>query len=172
MEWIWRKMGIAGFKKSTPKKNLALPFYFSACLQNHERTPNRGQKCAQNHGACAKIWLFPSVFYPTRTEQCYQTGLFRARMPRIREQILFWKIFTFSPIFSFRVFYFVTTQFATGAPALQSNSCVHSVGTDLVSVRKQFANADGHKVRPYSAVRAANLLSRIANPTDGVGNSC
>ena len=39
---IWLKMGIAGFKKSTPKKNLALPFYFSACLQNRERAPNRG----------------------------------------------------------------------------------------------------------------------------------
>ena len=39
---IWRKMGIAGFKKSTPKKNLALTFYFLACLQNRERAPNRG----------------------------------------------------------------------------------------------------------------------------------
>ncbi|MBR2234515.1 MAG: hypothetical protein IJ892_05625, partial [Prevotella sp.] len=52
------KMGIAGFKKSTPKKNLALPFYFSACLKNRKRAPNRGKKRAQNHGVCAKIWLF------------------------------------------------------------------------------------------------------------------
>jgi hypothetical protein len=32
-------MGIAGFKKSTPKKKLALPFYFSACLKKRERAP-------------------------------------------------------------------------------------------------------------------------------------
>jgi hypothetical protein len=42
LDWIWRKTGIAGFKKSTPKKNLALPFYFLACLQNRKRAPNRG----------------------------------------------------------------------------------------------------------------------------------
>jgi hypothetical protein len=55
-------MGIAGFKKSTPKKNLALTFYFSAYLKNREKAPNRGKKHAQNHGVCANIWFFPLGF--------------------------------------------------------------------------------------------------------------
>ena len=38
--------------------------------------------------------------------------------------------------------------------------CVHSVGTDVVSVRVGKLLADGHKVRPYGAVRAANLAER------------
>ncbi len=59
---IWRKMGIAGLKKSTPIKNLALPFYFFACLQNRERAPNRGQKRAHNHSVCAEISLFALGF--------------------------------------------------------------------------------------------------------------
>ena len=39
--------------------------------------------------------------------------------------------------------------------------CVHSVGTDVVSVRVGKLLADGHKVRPYGAVRSVNLAEQL-----------
>ncbi|MBR6997369.1 MAG: hypothetical protein IKI19_01020, partial [Prevotella sp.] len=40
--------------------------------------------------ACVqKFGFFPSVLYLMRVEKCSHTGVFRARLPRNREQILF-----------------------------------------------------------------------------------
>ena len=62
--WFWRKRGFAGFQKSTPKKNLALPFFSTACLQKRKKASKTCKKHAQNHRACAKIRLFPLIFSP------------------------------------------------------------------------------------------------------------
>ena len=60
--------------------------------------------CVQEFG------FFPSVLYLARIEKCSYLGIFRSRLPRNREQILFWKILTIFPISIHRVFNFVTTQ--------------------------------------------------------------
>ena len=87
--WIWRKIGIAGFKKSMPKKNLALPFYFLACFKT-AKGHQIGAKNVHKTMACVqKSGFSPSAFHLAMVEQCSRMGVFRARLPRNREQILF-----------------------------------------------------------------------------------
>ena len=96
-----------------------------------------------------KLGFSPSVFHPARAEQCSLSGLFRSRLPRNREQILFWKILTFFPISIYRVFYFVTTPFTTGALTLHSKTEIYRIVT--------FADADRRKVYPYSTTNRAQF---------------
>jgi hypothetical protein len=68
--WIWRKKGIAGFKKSTPKKIWRCRFIFRRAYKTAKGHQIEAKNVHKTIACVQKIGFSPSVFNVTRDEQC------------------------------------------------------------------------------------------------------
>ena len=87
--YLAKKRALLASKSQRRKKIWRCRFIFWRAYKTAKRHQIRAKNAHKTMVCVQKIGFFTSVLHQARVGECSQTGVFRSRMPRNREQILF-----------------------------------------------------------------------------------